>query len=142
MAGERIIDMMLSRGGSPSDYADIMYGVVISVDPLKVQLSNQMIITEDFIELGRHIGKFRLQGKAKTKVEVKEHKDQIGEASGTRPDVKEKAEFDFPKKPEPNKFYFEFDNSLEKDDKVTLIRCDGGQRYYLFERIDKDGYGF
>ena len=40
------------------------------------------------------------------------------------------------------KFEIEFDNSLEKDDKVTLIRMDGGQQYYLFERVDKDGYGF
>lgn len=142
MAGEQLIEIINRGKRKASDYSDVVYGKVIKVKPLKVQLSNQMIIDDNFIVLGKHIGKFRVQGKMKTKVEVKEHHDQIGEVSGTRPDVKEKAELEFPKKPEPNKFYLEIDNSLEKDDKVTLIRCDGGQRFYLFERIDKDGYGF
>ena len=46
----------------------------------------------------------------------------------------------FPKK---EKMYIEVDNSLEKGDKLMLIRLDGGQQYYILERIDKnDEYGF
>ncbi len=67
MVGERLFELMNSKGGNPSDYADIVYGVVIQASPLKVQLSNQLIITDDFIVMGKHIGKFKLQGKAKFK---------------------------------------------------------------------------
>lgn len=124
---------MKSRGGNDSDYADIVYGIVISISPLKVQIANNMIITEDFIEIGRHIGKIKLQGKAKYRgsanMQYHDHSDTANIS---------KAETEFPKKD----FYLEIDNELEKDDKVTLIRCDGGQRFYLFERTDTDGFGF
>ncbi|CCI81736.1 DUF2577 family protein [Lactobacillus hominis] len=134
MAGERLYKLMTSRGGSDSDYSDVVYGVVVSTKPLKVQLSNQIVIDDNFIILGKHIGKIKLAGKAKIK--VKSHADQVGDKSGMRPDVDE--EIDFPKQ----EYYFEIDNELKVDDKVTLIRADGGQQFYLFERKDKDGYGF
>lgn len=38
--------------------------------------------------------------------------------------------------------YLEIDNSLEKNDKVAMLRMDGGQQYYIFERLGEDGYGF
>ncbi|GAA3626316.1 hypothetical protein GCM10022297_01050 [Lactobacillus hamsteri] len=134
MAGEQILKLLKSRGGKPSDYADIVYGVVKSTDPLKVQIANDMVITEDFIELGRHIGKIKLQGKLKSKGSLSgfQFHGHSGSASFSKSDI------DFPKKD----FYLEINNELEKDDKVTLVRCDGGQRFYLFERTDKDGYGF
>ena len=37
---------------------------------------------------------------------------------------------------------YEFDNSLKAGDKVTMIRMDGGQQFYLFERLGEDGFGF
>ena len=64
MAGERLFKLLNSKGGKDSDYADVVYGTVIEVNPLKVQIANNLVITEDFIELGRHIGKIKLQGKA------------------------------------------------------------------------------
>ena len=133
MVGERLFELMNSKGGNPSDYADIVYGVVIQASPLKIQLSNQLIITDDFIVMGKHIGKFKLQGKAKFKGSA----DMTFHGHHDTADIKS-IELNFPK----DKFEIEFDNSLEKDDKVTLIRMDGGQQYYLFERVDKDGSGF
>ena len=64
MAGKRLYELMTQRGGKPSDYSDVVYGTVTSTKPLKVQLSNNMVLTDDFIVLGKHIGKFKLQGKA------------------------------------------------------------------------------
>lgn len=110
MAGERLIKMLNSRGGKDSDYADVVYGVVTSTDPLKVQLSNNMVIDDNFIVLGRHIGKFKLPGKATIN-----GSDVIKTVKITFKDM-------------------EFDNSLKKNDKVTMIRMDGGQQFYLFER--------
>ena len=122
MAGERLMQMLKSRGGKDSDYADVVYGIVTSTEPLKVQLSNNMVIDDNFIILGKHIGKFKLPGKAT--IEVQSHSDQIGNVSGNRPTVSEKITFK----------EMEFDNSLKKGDKVTMIRMDGGQQFYLFER--------
>lgn len=102
MAGKRLYELMTNRGGKTSDYSDVVYGTVISTKPLKVQLSNNMILTDDFIVLGKHIGKFKIKGNIE----------------------------------------LEIDNSLESGDKVTMIREDGGQQFYLFERIGEDGFGF
>ena len=110
MAGERLIKMLQSRGGQDSDYADVVYGVVTSTEPLKVQLSNNMVIDDNFIVLGKHIGKFKLPGKATIN-----GSDVIKTEKITFKDM-------------------EFDNSLKKNDKVTMIRMDGGQQFYLFER--------
>ena len=110
MAGERLMQMLKSRGGKDSDYADVVYGVVISTEPLKVQLSNNMVIDDNFIVLGKHIGKFKLSGKATVT-----GSDVIKTEKVTFKDM-------------------EFDNSLKKNDKVTMIRMDGGQQFYLFER--------
>ena len=110
MAGERLIKMLQSRGGQDSDYADVVYGVVTSTEPLKVQLSNSMVIDDNFIVLGKHIGKFKLPGKATIN-----GSDVIKTEKITFKDM-------------------EFDNSLKKNDKVTMIRMDGGQQFYLFER--------
>ena len=114
MAGKRLYELMTIRGGKPSVYSDVVYGTVISPKPLKVQLSNNMVLTDDFIVLGKHIGKFKIKGKA-TKHEHDEVKGEIE---------------------------LEIDNSLESGDKVTMIREDGGQQFYLFERIGEDSFGF
>lgn len=133
MAGKRLYELMTKRGGKPSDYSDVVYGTVISPKPLKVQLSNNMVLTNDFIVLGKHIGKFKLQGNAIMKGSADMNFDgKEGKATIT------KSELEFKKK----KMYIEFDNSLEKGDKVTMIRLDGGQQFYLFERLGKDGFGF
>ncbi|RMC50824.1 DUF2577 family protein [Lactobacillus sp. ESL0225] len=122
MAGELLIKMLKERGGKDSEYSDVVYGVVNSIKPLKVQLANNIVIDDNFIVLGKHIGKFKLPGKAK--IEVKSHSDQIGNVSGNRPTVSEDITFK----------EMEFDNRLKKGDKVTMIRMDGGQQFYLFER--------
>ena len=110
MAGDLLIKMLKSRGGKDSEYADVVYGVVTSTEPLKVQLSNNMVIDDNFIVLGKHIGKFKLPGKATIN-----GSDVIKNEKITFKDM-------------------EFDNSLKKNDKVTMIRMDGGQQFYLFER--------
>lgn len=107
MAGELLTQMLNSRGGKDSDYADVVYGEVTSDKPLKVQLSNNMVIDDNFIVLGRNIGKHKVSGK--------------GEVNGQKISFKG----------------LEIDNGLKKGDKVTMIRMDGGQQFYLFEREEE-----
>lgn len=133
MAGKRLYELMTKRGGKPSDYSDVVYGTVISSKPLKVQLSNNMVLTDDFIVLGKHIGKFKLQGKAIMKGSA----DMTFHGHHDTANIS-KTDLSFKK----TSMCIEFDNSLEKGDKVTMIRLDGGQQFYLFERIGEDGFGF
>lgn len=107
MAGERLYELMTSKGGKDSDYADVVFGTVISAEPLKVQLANNMVITEDFIDLGRHIGKIKLAGKAKFSsgsMSGFSFHGHSGSASFSTYNA------DFPKK----NFHLEIDNELKK----------------------------
>lgn len=133
MAGKWLLKQIKNRGGHASDYADLVYGKVISTKPLKVQIANNMVIDDNFIILGKHIGKFKVQGKTKLKGSA----DVTFHGHNQTADI-HKADVSFPKK----SFYLEIDNSLEKGDKVTMIRADGGQKFYLFERVGEDGFGF
>ncbi|MCY9807452.1 DUF2577 domain-containing protein [Lentilactobacillus senioris] len=47
--------MMNSRGGNDSDYADIVFGTVVSKNPLEIQMSNQMILNESFLNLSESV---------------------------------------------------------------------------------------
>ena len=103
MAGEWLLEQLRKRGGSDSDYCDVVTGTVISVSPLRVQLSNEMVIGQEFITLGKNIGQQTITGTAT---------------------------FDG----KTGKISIDIDNSLQEGDSVTMIRADGGQEFYLFER--------
>lgn len=123
MAGEQLLGMMNSKGGNESDYADIVYGKVISSDPLKIQTSNQMILSESFLVLGRQVTKHQ------ERIRVLAHHDSIGDTSGNRPDVFET---------------IEIDGTLKDGDSVVMIRFNGGQQFFVLERTndrtgDNDG---
>lgn len=99
MAGEWMLKQMKSRGGSDSDYADIVYGTVMSTSPLKIQISNQMILDEQFLNLSDSLTNRKL------KVKI---------------DGEEKT--------------LEILNELKVGDGVSMIRQDGGQQFYVFEK--------
>lgn len=119
MAGERLAQYIKDQHTPHSERADITYGVVQSASPLKIQVANNMIFDENFLILGKHIGKFKVKGKAK----IKSTKDT--DLQGDTISVE-----------------YEFDNSLKAGDKVMMIRRDGGQEYYVLEREGSDGFGF
>lgn len=70
MAGEKLLDMMQSRGGNDSDYSDIVFGTVVSESPLQIQISNQMVLTDAFLNLSEsvtdHKVKMKIEGETKT----------------------------------------------------------------------------
>lgn len=63
MAGERLIKWMDSQGGSDSDYADIVYGTVLSTSPLKIQMSNQLILDDSFLDLDDAVTDYKVKMK-------------------------------------------------------------------------------
>lgn len=70
MAGERLLDMIKDRGGSDSDYTDIVFGTVISESPLQIQISNQMVLSDAFLNLSDNVTdhevKMKIDGDTKT----------------------------------------------------------------------------
>ncbi|GAF41118.1 hypothetical protein FC83_GL000905 [Agrilactobacillus composti DSM 18527 = JCM 14202] len=127
MAGEQLIQLMNQKGGGATDYADVVFGKVISIDPLKIQLSNQMILTDAFLTLGRHVTKHRdLVSKIKEHTEVFVNTG-IPELEGktiTRKTVET--------------YKYEIDESLKVDDAVVLLRHDGGQQFFVLEKSNAE----
>lgn len=70
MAGEVLWGMVNSRGGNDSDYSDIVFGTVVDDSPLKIQISNQMTLTDAFLNLSEavtdHKVKVKVDGDEKT----------------------------------------------------------------------------
>lgn len=50
-----MLSMMNKRGGNDSDYADIVFGTVVSENPLEIQMSNQIILNESFLNLSESV---------------------------------------------------------------------------------------
>lgn len=100
MAGEWIIKQMNKRGGHANEFADLEFGTVLSANPLKVQLSAQLILTEPFLIVGRnvtnHVETMTIDG-TKKKITV--------------------------------------NNALEDGDKIVMFRMDGGQKFYILEKL-------
>lgn len=100
MAGERLIKMINSRGGNNSEYADLVFGTVVSTSPLKIQYTEKIFLTDVFLILGKH---------------VQDHEEKMV-IDGDEKQVTIK-------------------QALQVDDKVAMFRLDGGQRFYVFEKV-------
>lgn len=103
MAGEWLIKQINSRGGNASDYANILYGNVISDKPLKVQLSDKITLTAPFLIVGQNVTDY------KQKIII----------DGQTKDITVK-------------------NALKSGDKVAMFRLDGGQQFYIFEKLSDE----
>ncbi|WP_203640677.1 DUF2577 domain-containing protein [Levilactobacillus andaensis] len=120
MAGEILLEMINSRGGSDSDYSDIIFGIVVDDAPLKIQISNQMTLTDAFLNLGTAVTK---------------HKVWMKTTGRKRDDLKEPIEDGTP----ATKYTeYEVDGRLKKGDGVAMIRQDGGQQFYVLEKLGGD----
>lgn len=48
---EWFIQKMNTQGGVDSDYSDILFGKVVSASPLKVKISNELVLDRTFLAL-------------------------------------------------------------------------------------------
>lgn len=91
---------------------DLRFGIISSVKPLKVQITNQFTIPESLLIVPQHLTKRTIP----VNIELDQDNPSddvtgIGERLLT------------------------LDNSLKLGDKVALIRKTGGQSYYILDRI-------
>lgn len=54
MAGEKLIQFIQEQGGKDSDYADLLYGTVLSISPLSVKADTGMELTSEFLNTGKY----------------------------------------------------------------------------------------
>ncbi|KRM69218.1 hypothetical protein FD06_GL000277 [Apilactobacillus ozensis DSM 23829 = JCM 17196] len=117
MAGEYLLKQFNKRGGHASEYSDVVFGKVVSKSPLKIEVSNTLILTEDFLTLGRN---------------VTDHKEKIS--------IVKDSDKMIINKPEDKTKDIEImvKQHLEEGDAVAMIRKDGGQEFYVFEKLGDD----
>ena len=94
-----------------SKMCDLRYGTVVSVSPLKVQITTQFFIPESLLIVPQHLTKYTVECMISDKTE--QSTDLNGEFKQT----------------------ITINNSLKVGDKVALLRKQGGQSYFILDRI-------
>lgn len=118
-----MLEWWANRGGHDSEYSDIVFGTVVSESPLAIQISNQMTLTEAFLTLGSNVTR---------------HKVWMKTTGRKREDIKKPIEDGTPAAKYTE---YEVDGRLKVGDGVAMLRQDGGQQFYVFEKLggDEDG---
>lgn len=94
---------------------DVVYGTVISTNPLKIQVDQKLILEKEQLKLTRA---------------VQDHEiDLIKGKSPTGSYVLKGWEF-----PKEDKWRYKVKNALEIGDKVAMIRAQGGQQYVVIDK--------
>lgn len=114
-----------------NELSDLCFGVVTSISPLAIKLDNKFIIQEQFLILGAMVKQTIIKVPVDHDYEhlhvVPEHTTEMGgnpaHTHAVLPFNTEKAH--------PEIMLW---RGLEVGDKVRLLRCFSGQRYYILER--------
>ena len=98
-----------------SQMCDLRFGKVVSVSPLKVQVTHQFTIPEKLLIVPEHLTTYQVDVTMLWETEESEdHKHQI-ESNKSKKLI--------------------IHNELKVGDKVALLRATGGQTYYILDRI-------
>ena len=98
----RIIKRIVKETVENEKPTRVMYGKVISTNPLKVNVEQRMVLDKNFLVLSDHLTR------KSTRVRILSTNDLV--------DV-------------------EFDNSLKTNDKVILLREQGGQKFIILDKV-------
>lgn len=87
---------------------DLRYGTVISANPLKIRVTNQLVLTAGVLIVPQHL---------------------------TNHTVDVSATINLPESSTGSISRLTINNALKSGDKVALLRESGGQRFYVLDRI-------
>lgn len=117
----RIIKNSAKKTQNASKPTDVVYGMVISVSPLRVQVDQKFTLEEYNLKLTRAVMDY----------EVEMTVDHVTETSvGGNGD----AEFASHKHEYKGRKKFLIHNGLVKGDRVTMIRAHGGQQFLIIDK--------
>lgn len=116
---------------------DLRYGTVVSASPLKVQITSQFIIPESLLVVPQHLTNYKLE------CTLTESNQSISGVTEKSEDLKDEQD---PLKKHTHKFSVKLPstggrqtitvhNGLKVGDKVALVRKQGGQSYFILDRI-------
>ena len=116
---------------------DLRYGTVTGVSPLKVQITNQFVIPQKLLIVPQHLTNYELECTVSTPSEsisgkTKESTDLENESE---PVSTHTHEFNLTTSGGESKQTITVHNELKIGDKVALLRKQGGQSYFILDRI-------
>ena len=120
-----LIDIMKRASLDAMDNAqmcDLRYGTVTSVSPLKVQITNQFIIPQSLLVVPKHLTNYS--------VSVTVNWDTTSDGGGSG-----EAAFASHNHNVSGTKTMTINNALKIGDKVALLRKQGGQSYFILDRI-------
>lgn len=112
------------RAAKPCDY---LVGVVMETDPLKIKVSNTLILEEDFLELTRNVTDYETEVSITKEYDWKTQ-DKSG-GSGYAAFEMHNHNIVIEKKK------IKIHNALKADDKVLMLRKSGGQEFIVIDRM-------
>ena len=113
--------------------ANMVFGKVISVDPLKIKLDQKLILTSAQLVLSRSVTDYKLSVTMDWNTEDHAHTHSISDSySGGGSASKETHKHQIKGKKE-----ILIHNALQKDEEVILMQLSGGQKYIVMDRIGK-----
>ncbi|MDE6591212.1 MAG: DUF2577 domain-containing protein [Oscillospiraceae bacterium] len=106
------------------------YGIVINTSPLKIQVDQKKILSEAQLILTDNVRDFNvvlstIEGEGKS--EGPHYTENESGGAGDAAFALHRHQYQGRKK-------WRVHNALEVDEKVTLLRCDGGQKYVVLDR--------
>lgn len=101
---------------------DLRFGTVVSVSPLKVQVTNLFTIPQSMLVVPKHLTDYEVEVTVDWTTENKSGGSGDSAFSSHNHDVKGKKKM-------------KVHNALKNGDKVALIRKHGGQSFYVLDRI-------
>ena len=117
--------------------SDLRYGKVVSVSPLKVQITAQFIIPESLLVVPQHLTTYKLECTISEKSKSISGKTEKSEELNSEEDPLKKHTHNFnvtlPASEE--KQVITVHNGLKIGDKGALLRQQGGQSYFILDRI-------
>jgi len=127
-----LIDIMKRAALDATDNAqmcDLRYGKVVSVKPLKVQVTNLFTIPEALLVVPEHL----------TDYEIKVTTDGYGWFTDNKSGGSDEASFASHNHGiNETKKTIKIHGALKVGDKVALLRKQGGQSYFILDRLPKE----
>lgn len=110
--------------------ADLRLGTVATEKPLSVRITNQFVIPEKLLIVPQHLTEYELEITIKPEynwiTEDTQNKVKLSEVEPHKHDIKQ----------DKKKIFIH--NKLKVGDKVALLRRQGGQDYYILDRLPKE----
>jgi hypothetical protein len=102
--------------------ADVVLGEVVSVEPLEVKIDQKLILSKEFLVLSRNVTDFEIDMTVDHVTEFRE--------GGVSYALFESHNHEY-----KGKKSFKVHNALKLGEKVIMLRMQGGQQFYIIDRV-------